>query len=209
MRRIYPYFICLVVSVVLYHCQPTGRKTAPQDKEPPAIAYNNKAVNLFAKNTDTIDSVEKALGYLDQAIAQDSNYLMAYTNKVNFLLALHRYDEALRIAHIIIDKKPDFTETHTLLGMIYDKLNQDSLADRQYQQALTLYEQDEADTVNTVYQANQFVLRMLLDSTQKEQVLTEIDRMLEAHPTDQTLGFTKNLIENFDRKVYINETIRY
>ncbi len=208
MKRIHHYFICFLIVTVLSNCQPTGRKTATQEKEPPAIAYNNKAVDLFSRNADNIDSVQKALGYLDKAIAQDSNYIMAYTNKVNFLLSLHQYDEALQTSHIIIDKKPAFAEAYTLLGMIYDKLEKDSLANKYYRRSLDLYQQDAtADTANTTYQANQFILMMLLDSTRKEQVLAEINRMIEYHPTDQTLAFTKNMVENFDRKEYINNLI--
>ena len=50
-----------------------------------AIVLNNQAVNAYTYRSNSPDSVKKALTLLDNAIAKDSDYQLAYANKATYL----------------------------------------------------------------------------------------------------------------------------
>ena len=51
-----------------------------------AIVLNNQAVNAYTNRSNSPDSVKKALTLLDNALAKDPDYQLAYGNKANYLM---------------------------------------------------------------------------------------------------------------------------
>ena len=84
----------LLVSCLL--CLSAGFALAQECPNPQAVEKNNEAVGYIQRfQTDNPDSVQRAIDLLDEAIAIDPSYRLAYSNKIQFQMYLKDKEGAL------------------------------------------------------------------------------------------------------------------
>ena len=77
-------------------------QTSPKPKhDPQVIALYRKAIALVPY-IDNSDSSRKALSFLDEATNIDSNFYLAYYNKLMFIYQLRLYDKGIATINRLI-----------------------------------------------------------------------------------------------------------
>jgi tetratricopeptide repeat protein len=141
-----------------------------------AIVLNNQAVNAYTNRSNSPDSVKKALTLLDNAIAKDPDYQLAYGNKANYLNDQGNVTQALETLNAYLKRNP--TEPYTLLGagMFYEKMGNKKEAMDYYKRAeenfKRLYEEDH----NSVHEINRYLAIMLIEGPKRIKALYEAER---------------------------------
>src|SRR5262245_4814447 len=79
-----------------------AQNAAKHQVDPAARAFNEQAMTLLYSSNDNTDSMEKAIALLDSATLIDSNYYLAYYNKLVFLNNLKQFDKALLAVNNLI-----------------------------------------------------------------------------------------------------------
>ena len=87
------------------------------------IAVNlQKQASKIARDTGTLSSnLEKANILLDSAILLEPRYIMAYQSKLDNLITLKRYDEAITLADAILELKPSIEIGTVKSALLYKK----------------------------------------------------------------------------------------
>lgn len=117
------FFLNIIfATLVLNSCRPN---TGAQE----AVRFNNIAISYAKQNIDS------AIYYFDKAIQMDSNYLLAYQNKANVLIAAKQYNEALQEVNILSSKVAN-SETYKMKGLLYALTNDSIKAKENYIQAI-------------------------------------------------------------------------
>nr|WP_302830322.1 tetratricopeptide repeat protein [uncultured Bacteroides sp.] len=158
------------------------QSTAPVIKtiyDPAAIAKNNEAVRLYWHR----DSIEKAFRLLDEAIAIDSTYILAYGNKVSWLDKLGRQEEALEMVDKVQKYIPNDPLWYGQRGILLYKLNRPEEAHAEFLQALQLLEKKMKDvpTVNDFF--NYLFIKRTVDG--KELSNKEIEDLIPTSFTEK------------------------
>ena len=141
-----------------------------------AIVLNNQAVNAYTNRSNSPDSVKKALTLLDNAIAKDPDYQLAYANKANYLNDQGNVTQALETLNAYLKRNP--TEPYTILGagMFYEKMGKKKEAMDYYKRAeenfKRLYEEDH----NSVHEINRYLAIMLIEGPKRIKALYEAER---------------------------------
>jgi len=119
------------------------------------ISYNRKlesekdvllAEDLIKKNLSYTDSLsdanrkgfEKALSYINKAIALDSLNIRAYKDKQEIFTNLGQEVDTLTVFRIL-ELEPNFAEEYIVLGHIYERLKKNQLAKEAYSKAKLIY----------------------------------------------------------------------
>jgi tetratricopeptide (TPR) repeat protein len=145
-----------------------------------AEAYQLYLKGLFYQNKRTMQGVQKAIEYFQQAIALDQNYALAYAGLADAYGLLASYGDvspritmpkAREAALKAISLDNDLAEAHTALG--YSLQNYD-VAEREYKRAIEL---------NPNYAtAHHYYANLLSKSGRHEEALAESRRALEIEP---------------------------
>ena len=141
-----------------------------------AIVLNNQAVNAYTYRSNSPDSVKKALTLLDNAIAKDPDYQLAYGNKANYLNDQGNVTQALETLNAYLKRNP--TEPYTLMGagLFYEKLGNKKEAMDYYKRAeenfKRLYEKDN----DSAHEINRFFAIRLMEGPEKAKALYEAER---------------------------------
>lgn len=131
-------YLLLSFLIVLVGCQRTttlnfdGKEYQIDNS---AIALNDKAVITVSENFDSLDYAIRLLG---QSIQIDSNYYVAYQNKINHERDLERYDFGIPTIQAFIKRFPDNPSGYVILGLRNEKKGNLDEAKRNYQKALGL-----------------------------------------------------------------------
>ncbi|MGN6601600.1 MAG: tetratricopeptide repeat protein [Ginsengibacter sp.] len=112
--------------------------------DPKAGRLNDSALAIMAHSED----YDKAIALLDQAIAIDSNFYLAFWNKTNFQLELNQFDSALATVKNLNRIKPESPDYFFLVGIIDYKMGDTISSQRFFQQSENRYESI-LDTMNT------------------------------------------------------------
>ncbi|MGF1925177.1 MAG: hypothetical protein ACQUHE_13445 [Bacteroidia bacterium] len=86
--RVILFFILLGLSL------PGRSQSTPHKK---AIELNNRAIKVRSESGDLSMKLKKSNLILDSAIKLDPKYLLTYSNKLNNLIALGEYQQAIEI----------------------------------------------------------------------------------------------------------------
>lgn len=105
----------LFLIIVFYSCGQESNSKKNSAK-PDAKSLNDSATLIVKQTQD----YAKAISLLDEATQLDSNYLVAYRNKLSFQLQLKQYDQALLTAHDLKRLKPAMPDYYTTIGILYD-----------------------------------------------------------------------------------------
>ena len=124
-----------------------------------AIELNNEATLILSKNPD---SLRKANKLLDSAIKIDPGYTIAYGNKIQTLVKLKEYQEALKWNDSLIAISP-IAETIMFKGLLIEKLSGKSEAIKTYQSSYKLFATRYTSSVNLGNLKNLCVNEMLLN----------------------------------------------
>jgi len=172
------------------------------------IKLNTNAIKLIQKsNSKFIDKNEKdsllrvALEMLNQIIKKDSSFYKAYINKSEILRQLNSYDEAANVLEELLKIK-EYPEGIFGLGLIYEKLGNINTAEMFYKKAYVAYEARLQTPISTATdELNLQYVILFIDG--KEKCLKSINEKLKEDPNNSNLRFSKEIIETFNRKDFI------
>lgn len=115
---------------------------ALENVSPEAKRLNDSAVVLFQSTqnfkNDSL-SCAKAIALLDQAVAIDSNYYIAYCNKIMFEWQNKQFDKALKTSKEISRLSPYFPEYFDRTGILCEITGDSISAMNYYRKANALY----------------------------------------------------------------------
>ncbi len=86
-----------------------------------AIELNDKAVKILHGSGSLISRIALSNNTLDSAILIDPNYTMAYQNKLNNLITVKSYDNAIDVANSIYKLKPSIEIGTAKSALLYKK----------------------------------------------------------------------------------------
>ena len=81
---------------------------------------------------------EQGLRYIDQAIAVNANYAVAFDNRGSALKGLQRLEAAIQSYDRAIQLKPDYAEAYNSRGILQHELKQHAAADESFRNAITI-----------------------------------------------------------------------
>lgn len=150
-----------------------------------AIVLNNQAVNAYTNRSNSPDSVKKALTLLDNAIAKDPDYQLAYGNKANYLNDQGNVTQALETLNAYLKRNP--TEPYTLLGagMFYEKMGNKKEAMDYYERAEENFNRRYEEDHDTVHEINRYLSIKLMEGPKKVKALYEAERNRLASTEEQ------------------------
>lgn len=179
----FKFFALLLIVINLFSCAQEN-KVREQ-----AIKLNNEAMSYSLGKDDSI-SLKNSIKLLDSAIAIDSTYLLAYTNKVSLLFQLKNYEDVIKT----IDKMSNFTEKSAYIfmmkGIAYKKIGFNELANSNLFEAFKISSNFKVNIDKAMY----FHLLVYFES--KEVALERLNELYRKGEIDE------NLYKNF------NEVIR-
>jgi tetratricopeptide (TPR) repeat protein len=211
MRKYALFFIILIIASCNDHEKKSDQSESNISNSPDSLAIelNNKAVKLMGDAAHTYDSLsgilyDSAIVYLEQAIAIDSLYLLAYTNKAQALRRKGFLEESLQVLEQAENIKPDFAEVISAQGFLLEKMGKIELANLKYDQAHKAYEERlEKNPKNDKVKSEIAFLYIFLKS--KNLALDEIRNLILENPDSEQLKNMERIINNFDRKKFIEE----
>jgi len=103
---------------------------------PEAIGLNNQAIALLTSMN--VDSTKKAITLLDAATNIDSNYFLAYYNKMLFLNELKLYGRSIQTMQNLIRIKPQSHDLYLQGGLLYEITGDSIIAKRYFQKSLEI-----------------------------------------------------------------------
>lgn len=150
-----------------------------------AIVLNNQAVNAYTYRSNSPDSVKKALTLLDNAIAKDSDYQLAYANKATYLNDQGNVTQALETLNAYLKRNP--TEPYTILGagMFYEKMGNKKEAMDYYERAEENFNRRYEEDHDTVHEINRYLSIKLMEGPKKVKALYEAERNRLASTEEQ------------------------
>ncbi len=120
--------IKIIIFFTLFSLSASAQKEIQHKVDPTAVRLNNMAMELNIQNSD---SASKAIIFLDSATAIDSNYYLAYYNKLIFLNQLRQYSKAIIAINNLIRLQPNANVFYFNGGIIYEKMG-DTISSRYY-----------------------------------------------------------------------------
>ncbi|MDZ4758340.1 MAG: hypothetical protein SGJ10_09405 [Bacteroidota bacterium] len=126
--------IYIITILLLWSC---GEKNEQPKMNSEAQLYFDSAMMLTA--TEGIGSYDKAIQLLDKATDLDTNFTMAYWEKLTLLGDLKRYDKALITAQHLIRANSSNPDIYVRAGMMCYRLGDSISANKYYNTGLELY----------------------------------------------------------------------
>jgi len=152
----------------------------PEEPEMPvfaveAVALNDEAVELLGRDS------ERAMTLLDQAIAQQPNYHLAYANKGTLLIEKKQYHEAARCFEKAASLRPRCAEYYVGLAFALARSGNPEGARRWSRYAIAAYNlRLQADGKNSFTRLNRALVVFILGY--KNLALQEIEAVLHDNP---------------------------
>jgi tetratricopeptide (TPR) repeat protein len=146
---------------------------------------------------------DSALTLLNKATDIDSNYYIAFGNKVSIYASTGDYKQAIVNSQQVLRIKPDLAEAVVFLGILYDKSGQIKEAKEQYNLAIRLFDKrllvsDKNQKANKINR----VLGLLLVGEQTKG-MEEIKKLQNEYPNDLDL----KALNDFDKGKHIDELL--
>jgi tetratricopeptide (TPR) repeat protein len=114
-----------------------AQDTPKHKVDPAAKAFNERAMTLYSF-IDNIDSAKKAIVLLDSATTIDSDYYLAYYNKLIFSTNIKQFDKALLAANNLIRIRPSVHDFYLTRGFLYYRLGNTNASKSDFQHSLTI-----------------------------------------------------------------------
>ncbi|MCA5003914.1 hypothetical protein [Sphingobacterium bovistauri] len=157
-----------------------------------AIELNNKGSQFFLQNKK-----DSALIYFTLATEKNPQYQIAIQNKVNALISLQQYEQAL-VAIADLLRIQAYAEIFTIKGMLLDKLNKSDEANKAYKEGIKKFEDrivhtSEAEKSMIMLKISE--LYFLMGDTTKAKTI-----LLEDKIKAQNLGTVDSILKNLNNK---------
>ena len=171
-----------------------------------AVSLNDSAVNLLVRIVPFQDSLNadlnrKALKYLNQALEIDSLYELAYSNKVDVLKNLGKYQDAIKTLNDATSMIDNYAEAYSTQGFLYEKTGKADSADLMYNAALKAYQDRLSQKPDNINDRLNMAFLLIFTHNQAE-ALYEVEDIIEATGSQQAEDF-KAVIKDFDRERFI------
>jgi tetratricopeptide (TPR) repeat protein len=200
-------FTIIFLLFGLFSC---GQTISKHTVNPYARKLNDSALRMTLQTNDSC--YQKAIFLFDQATAVDSNYFLAYWNKLVFQCQLKQYKKAVITSENLIRIRPIAPDLYFTRGGLYERINDTLSAKIDFQKALSLYDNilDTMSVGNRDYDMlfmNKAVdLIMLGEQIKGNELLKQLyDRQTDEGYKDLTLSFMnknrKEVLEMIDHPV--------
>ena len=178
MNRNFLLVLSLFMFLTLTPCNAQSNKKLCCGHKPDsaAIVLNNQAVNAYTYRSNSPDSVKKALTLLDNAIAKDSDYQLAYANKATYLNDQGNVTQALETLNAYLKRNP--TEPYTILGagMFYEKMGNKKEAMDYYKRAEENFKRLYEEEHKSAHEINRYLAIKLIEGPKRIKALYEAER---------------------------------
>lgn len=193
-----PPAAALILAVLLFGCY---QESAP---DPSAYVPKTHAERL---NKDAIEALqaghkEEALKLIEEAVAADPAYAQAVCNKASILGRLGRYEEAKDAAAAAIAVRPHFALAHLLLGILLEKLGEESAALESYANAVRHFDEEVAQNPDAPKTALNRAIAVYLQSG-KVGGLGAFNALLAKYPNYRPAQFLRERILAGDRNYFL------
>ena len=199
------YFIILIAA---FACStPKGQEYIPNEE---AVELNNKALELmmkdpFARTVDTT-TYEQAIKLLNSALELDKRNSIIYSNSHDAFVKLGRFEEALETLKMATSNIEYFAEGFMGMGMIYEHLNEQELARKNFNNAIENFKlRSKEGTREQRIHANCEIAFARAYLTDKQDALNELNSLLAEHPNNQEIQMYLELLRTFDKDQFIAE----
>ncbi len=208
MKTISYFFLFFLLCICA--CSNTNSSLASnRDK---AIDKQKEASSIYCKivlKQTEADSINVVLNLLNESIALDSTYSLAYSTKIQVLNSYGQYEEALKVIQLAIDRNLSETNPELIVGrgIQYDMLNQPEKALQDYQRAIELFhKQSEKDPDNYNSIATQEFLHFLMGEEERGiQNLKEILKKPLPAEERTSIEILLNTLQNNNKKEVIEQ----
>jgi len=175
---------------------------------PKSVELNNQAIKMMQQGmmSDGREKEEyysKALNLFDKAIEIDSSLINSYDNKINILVDLSRYNEAIEVLDLKLIRQPDLAEGYFLLGLLFEAISDTVNGYKFYNKSIDLFEerisQGKMVEVNEINLAGSYIM---INEEEKG------NKLLEKYLSDEKYGFTAEILYKSKREEIINQTLQ-
>lgn len=145
-----------------------------------------------------------SLLYSERIIERDSSFVYAYINKSAAYSEIKSYESAIEVLLMLKRLAPIYPDATFRMGIISEKIGNDSSAYGYYQRAFIEY-QDYFATPNATAadDINFEFLYLLLEG--KAKAINRLDEKLKSSPNNPTYLMLKKNFQEFNRKEYISD----
>lgn len=182
------------------------------------VDTNSQEINIEILNDKTIQFLEqgknsnissikdslfnRAIYYASEILKIDSTFIPAYINMSVAYTALKKYKEAIKVLSTLRKHIPIFPEATFRMGIISEKMGNDSVAKDYYLKAFIEYK----NYLNSPYataadEINFEFLYLLLEG--KDNAVKRIQKKLESSPDNPTYSYLLKTFKEFNRDDYI------
>ena len=201
--------------LTLASCTQSGKTTLEESAEDAiqeyvpnqkAVSLNDSAVYLLSQTMMFQDSLnaslnKQALKFLNQAFEIDSMYELAYSNKVDVLKNLGRYQDAIKTLKYAVRVIDNYAEAYSTQGFLYEKIGKVDSADLMYNAALKVYQNRLSKSPDNIDERLNLAF-LVIFTNNKTEALYEVEDIIEATGSQQANDF-KSVIKNLDREQFI------
>lgn len=184
-------------------------KVIPNTKQLNSKQVFEKAIDLQRKNgfflstpKDTQVFINSAI-LMEKAITLDSSNQNIYMNLAKVYFKLDSVSKAIQVLDKLLKVDSNYVEAITSQGFIYEKMGEQEKAMNSYKKALNIYSfrliKNYGDRINKSF------LVMLLYG--ENPALEELEEVKKLYP-EKDVSFFENQFRNFDREIFIKNSLR-
>lgn len=195
-------FIFIVLTSGMTNCQKKTDNSNVKKSNLDLVRLNDYAAELSTMNQDNKDSLQKALGIINQVLEKDSSSSTAENNKFRILLFLRDRENALNMVNKFILKDKKFVNNYLIKGHILEKLNRRDDANKEYAIASNICEENLNNNSNDT-NAKVILVQIHLLTKPIETVKIEYSKLQKEFPNNKTVILMDQLVNSFDREKYL------
>ncbi len=206
--------ISFVIILMGYSCNTHNDINNKKRKE--ALKLNDQAVELTNQiynkfDNDSIfdkDSILNAsLVLLEKSILLDSTLKMPYINKVNRLVQLKKYNEAIRWIDTIKSRFPSNQEIVIFQGFLYEKVGYIDSANIIYNKVKKIFSNKLLLEPNDITIQLKIIELDYYLTNDKKNAISKLNDLNSKQPQNKEIQNMIELLKLFDKNEYINKDI--
>ena len=199
-----------IIFLIIYSCKADVKNDdsiTSQEVKKKATELNNDAVELI-KNFNSVSNKDSlifvSLSMLEEAIKLDSNNQPSHLNKVNVLVKLKKYNEAIKWIDTIEARFPSNDEIVIFQGLIFEKIGNIDSANIVYNQVKKVFmDRLSIKPNNIAYQLKIIELNYYI-TNDKNVTLNKLNELLSKLPQNKEILKMIELMKVFNKKEAIN-----
>lgn len=207
MKNILISFCFIMFSIGIYGQNLSSDDLSLLKKTPEISSLYNSALHYVLLYENDVDSLTKALTYIDRAIVINPNISYSYLLKGEILFRIGKKEESLKLFSSLCKKEYCTYNTLFFTGILYEKTGFSQKAFEYYDRALDkntkVLKSAECNLKDFIYN---IVIRYFIDG--KKMDIDEVKSLLPDHlkNTNDKIIQTEvdDLYKNFDKDNYIN-----